>query len=274
MSQHKAQQGFLTFARNTNTVDYLHLAYVQALNVKQTQSVKNYAVVVDLHTNQQITEQHRKTFDQIIVTDINGPFEAECRAFYLTPWKETVKLEADLLFTRSIDHWWTAFRLQDVCLSHGCKDYQQRPSYTRKYRRVFDDNYLPDVYNGLMYFRYSQTAKNFFDLAQGIQSNWEAVKENLKGCDETYPSTDLLFALAANILGIERCSVPSLDFINFVHMKPAVNGYAETDSLDDVFLREFDRGMIRINGINQIHPVHYHEKDFITDTMVNYYAGS
>lgn len=272
MSQHKEQQGYLTFAKNTKDVDYLRLAYAQALNIKATQKYNSYAVVVNSETEKLITDTHRQVFDYIIVAESTGPFDAEALAFWLTPFKETIKLEADLLFTRSIDHWWDSFRLRDVFLSTGCRNYQQQISTTRKYRKLFDDNYLPDVYNGLMYFRFSQTAANFFTLARQIFDQWETVKTSLVQCDVD-ASTDIVFALAAQIIGPELCSVPTMDFINFVHMKPAVNDHPEEYSFDEVYNNEFSDGMIRINNINQLHPLHYHEKNFITDEMIEYYGS-
>jgi hypothetical protein len=272
MSQHKEQQGFLTFAKNSNAVDYLHLAYIQALNVKATQRINSYAVVVDSKTNELVTDTHRKTFDYIIVHDSVGPFDAEYMAFWLTPFKETVKLESDLLFTRSIDHWWHAFRLRDVCLSTGCRDYRQRVSQRRDYRKVFDANNLPDVYNGLSYFRFTQTARDFFTYCRQINEHWNTVQENLIGFIE--PSTDLVYALAANLVGPELCTIPSMDYVNFVHMKPAINGFTDTAKFTDVFVTEFDEGMIRINNINQYHPLHYYVKDFVTKEMEEYYVRS
>jgi hypothetical protein len=272
VSQHKEQQGFLTIAANSATVNYLELAYLQALNVKATQTHNSYAVIVDEETNKLIEERHKKVFNYIIpVAHAKNPFSLETYAFNFTPFKETVKLESDLLFTRSIDHWWTAFRLKDVCLSTGALNYLSLHSTVRKYRKLFDDNNLPDVYNGLMYFRFSQTAVNFFRTAQQIFEQWPAVRNLLLGCSDEYASTDVAYAIAANIVGPELCTLPAADFINFVHMKPSINGYDETASFQDVYITECDEGMIRINNVNQYHPLHYHDKTFATDTMIEYY---
>jgi hypothetical protein len=280
MPQHKAQQGFVTFAQNTPTVDYLDLAYVQALNIKATQQNNQYAVIVDAATREKINERHRRVFDYIIdiPTDYNDTastrkFANEWQVFRLTPFKETIKLESDLLFTRSIDHWWTAFRLKNVCLSHGCRNYLGINSTIRKYRELFDANRLPDVYNGLMYFRFSLEAKQFFDAAQYIQQNWEYVRSGLKKCIEEKPSTDVLYALAALMVGPELVTMPSMDFLNFVHLKPAINGIKEKETVADRLLTEFDSGMIRINNINQLHPLHYYEKDFVTEEMREWYES-
>lgn len=272
---HKEQQGFLTIAANTADVNYLELAYLQALNIKATQKVRSFAVIVDSTTNQQVQEHHRQAFDYIVETPAStvGPYGLEAQAFWLTPFKETIKLESDLLLTRSIDHWWHAFRLRDVVLSTGCKDYMQQSSPSRHYRKLFDDNNLPDIYNGLMYFRYSSTAANFFKKAVEIFNNWHIVQNTLLNCRDEYPTTDVVYALAADIIGRELCTIPSMDFINFVHMKPAINGYPESAKFQDMYFTEFDQGMIRINNINQYHPVHYHEKDFPTQEMYDYFRS-
>ena len=281
MSQHKEQQGYVTFAQNTDTVDYLELAYVQALNIKATQKTAKYAVIVDAQTKEKVNEIHRSVFDYIIdlPQDYNEPtsnwkLANEWQVFYLTPFKETIKLESDLLFTRSIEHWWTAFRLRNIVLSTGCRDYRGHRSYVRKYRKLFDDNKLPDVYNGLMYFRFSREAKQFFDTAKTIASNWEYLRDNvLKNCREDAPSTDVLYAITARLIGEEECTMPSMNFINFVHLKPAINGLAETERVTDIYLKEFDQGMIRLGNINQLSPLHYYEKDFVTTEMKEWYES-
>lgn len=271
--RHKEQQGFLTVACNSDAVDYLQLAYLQALNVKKTQKNNKFAVVVDRQTNQKILEKHKKVFDYIIEAPEHayGQFGAEAFLFELTPFKETIKLESDLLLTRSIDHWIHTFRLRDIVLSTGCKNYWQENSSVRKYRKTFDDNHLPDVYNGLMYFRFTKTAKDFFDHAKSIFANWESIKNSLKNCREDVPSTDLVFALAARLVGEELCTLPGADFVNFVHMKPAINNFDNELSFKEVFVSEFDQGMIRINNINQYHPLHYYDKQFVDQDLVDYY---
>lgn len=270
---HKEQLGFLTVACNTEQTDYLRLAYLQALNIKQTQKNNKFAVIVDRATASKITDKYKEVFDYIVEAPEHdyGPYGTEAFIFELTPFKETIKLESDLLFTRSIDHWVQTFRLRDVILSTGCKNYQQEQSGSRRYRKVFDDNDLPDVYNGLMYFRFTKTAKNFFDTAKRIYANWNNILDELKNCRDTVPSTDVVFALAARIVGEEFCTLPTADFVNFVHMKPAVNGFDEGLTFDEVFVTEFDQGMIRINNVNQYHPLHYYNKNFNIDQLIEFY---
>ena len=280
MSQHKEQQGFVTFAQNTEQVNYLELAYLQCLNVKATQKNNSYAVIVDAKTRALVEDRHCNTFDYIIELPQdydevygNGKFANECQVFALTPFKETVKLESDLLFTRSIDHWWTAFRLRDVCLSTGAKNYRGIVSGVRKYRQLFDENNLPDVYNGLMYFRYSRQAADFFNTAGLISQHWEFYQEQLRNCNDVTPSTDVIYAIAALTVGTDAVTMPTMDFINFVHMKSGFNGWSDSQSWLDTVVHERDGDVIRINNLNQYWPVHYYDKTYATKELTEYYES-
>ena len=70
------------------------------------------------------------------------------------------------MFTDDINHWLHALRLRDICLSYNCRDYQGHRVTKTAYRKFFGLNDLPDVYNGMMYFRWSQTAVDFFKTAK------------------------------------------------------------------------------------------------------------
>ena len=139
--------------------------------------------------------------------DSNWKLSNEYQVFELTPFTETIKLESDLLFTRSVSHWWTAFGLRDVVLSTGCKNYRGEIATSRAYRKFFDDNELPDVYNGLMYFRYSQGAHDFFRVAKAMTMEWPMIKTELQQCFEDEPSTDVLYALTALNIGQETVKI-------------------------------------------------------------------
>ena len=267
MREFKEQFGFVTIAQN-GQVDYLHLAYEQARNIKATQRLNSYTVIVDAETAEQLTTEHRKTFDHIITLpqdyakDEQWKQSNEWQTFRLTPYKETIKLESDLLFTRDIGHWLTALRLQEVCFSLHCRDYKNNIIADSPYRNIFRLNNLPDIYTGMFYFRYSQTATDLFATARAIYQNWDIVKQQLTQCEEK-PSTDLVFALAAKIIGEERCLIPSLEFFNFVHMKSQIQGWSDQQSWTEYVNVETANNVIRINNLNQYQPVHYYDKNFI-----------
>ncbi len=278
VDQYKAQQGFFTIAQNSDEVDYLRLAYLQALSIKLTMPGSLYAVAVDKNTLESVTEEQRKVFDYVVTIehdeakDDSWKLRNEWQAFFLTPFKETIKLESDIVFTRSIAHWWHTFRLKNIVLSQGCRDHRGNLSTDRTYRKLFDDNQLPDVYNGLMYFRYSSEAAEFFWYARLIFQNWDTVKNTLIKCHDEYPTTDVVYALAAKIIGEEQCTIPGVDFINFTHMKSAINKFSGATPWHKLVVHEVAAPMIRINNINQYHPLHYQDKEWATDELIQEYA--
>ena len=277
VEQYTEQQGFLTIAQNNSTTDYLQLAYLQALSIKITMPGSRYAVVVDSNTMSQVTDKHTEVFDYIIqipddeASDDDWKLRNEWQAYFLTPFKETIKLESDIVFTRSIEHWWTTFRLKNIVLSQGCRDYYGNLSSDRTYRQLFDDNLLPDVYNGLMYFRYAQESAEFFWYARLIFQNWAEVKNTLIKCHDDEPTTDVVYALAAKIVGVETCTIPGVDYINFTHLKAAINKFSSVTPWHDLVVHEVDVPMVRINNINQYHPLHYQDKTWVTDELIKEY---
>lgn len=273
----KEQCGFLTIAQNTDTTDYLNLAYLQALSIKTSQRrVTSYAVLVDEHTNALVTEKHRKVFDYVIVMpqddskNDNWKLRNEWQVWNLTPFRETIKLESDILFTVCIDHWWDGLRLTDVCLTSHVMNYEGNVATCRAYRKLFDDNSLPDVYNGVAYFRFTKTAAEFFGYVKLIYAEWELFKTTmLKNCRDDNPTTDVVYAIAALLTGVEQCTNPALPYPTFVHMKGGMQGWgAGTDWTDTVYSQLNDKLDLTIGFTRQTYPVHYYQKTFASTDVV------
>ena len=274
-----SEKGFLTFVQNSNSVDYLELAYLQALSIKLTQPKYNlYAIAVDENTKLQITEEQKRVFDYVIdIPDDAAYSEAwklsnEWKAFILTPFKETLKVESDLLFTTDITHWWQGMQLTDMCFSSHIRDYTGNISTNRTYRKIFDDNNLPDVYNGLMYFRYTKTTADFFTYAKEIFENWDIVKtEILKNCRDDSPTTDVVYGLAASLIGEEKCINPALSYPTFAHMKGAINGMPmSADWTEHLYYQIDDNFDFLIDNVKQQYPVHYYIKDLAKKLLPRY----
>jgi len=275
----KEQKGYFTFAQNNDTTDYLTLAYAQALSVKCTQKINSFAVAVDYNTKQQITDKHRKVFDYII--DIPEDLAAhdswklknEWKAWHLTPFKETIKIESDILLTRSIDHWWSGMQNSEICLTSKILDYEGNVSNNRAYRKLFDDNLLPDVYNGFMYFRFGKDSLKFFLYAQHIFENWDLYRTKvLNNCRDPEPTTDVVYAIAASMIGVEKCINPVISYPTFVHMKGAINGFeTNADWTTKLYAQLDDELHLTVGFTRQQYPFHYQNKKFITPEIIEKY---
>jgi hypothetical protein len=124
-------------------------------------------------------------------------------------------------------------------------------------------NNLPDTYNALTYFRKSDLAKDFFWIVQDIFSNWDQYKTELQYCVEDYPTTDTVYAMAAELIGREHCTMPTFTDMSMVHMKPAINELYSNEWHRELVI-ELSTEFFRINTIPQLYPVHYHVKHYAT----------
>jgi hypothetical protein len=251
------EQGYLIPALNTDAVDYVACAVRLAQSIRQFHPDAKIAVMT-------LSRCSDPVFDHVVSLpygDQGDGTNHQCndwQVFRATPFRETIKLEADMLITSNIDHWWTMFRHRDVVVSTGCRNWRGEVSTARNYREIFDNNNLPDVYNAITYWRLSETAKEFFDLVRDIFSNWAEFKTLLKfGPDE--PDTDLVYAIAAQIIGSEKVIIPFASYPQIVHMKRHHTGTQTADWTKELV---WENNPLRIQTVAQWGAFHYHVKDW------------
>jgi hypothetical protein len=188
-----------------------------------------------------------------------GGWANDWQMFAVSPYRQTIKLEADMLAAGPIDHWWTLFENRDVVISQGARSFYDQPAESRFYRKVFDQNNLPDVYNAITYWRLSTTAKDFFALVRSIFEQWNDYKKLLKFAEDG-PSTDVVYAMAAQILGPDQVTLPAGIGPTIVHMKRHINPI-QTDDWTQELIWESDP--VRINTVAQWGFVHYYQKEWL-----------
>jgi hypothetical protein len=262
-------RGYLTFAINNDEIDYVRLAYLQALSIKATQKINQYAVVVKNAND--IPNKYLSVFDHVIeLPHTQNKFEHESYAFKLSPFKETVKVEADILFTENIDHWWQRYT-NPVVVTNQVLTYWGDVYKDRSQRKLFDDNNLPNVYSGWVYFRYSQEAANFFKLVQSIFENWNWFRdEYLKNCRYEHPVTDEVYAIACKIIGEQKTTIKNT-IPTFVHMKPAGQNLHDNKPWYQQVYVQKDNNNLSIGFYKQSMPFHYCDKSFVTEELIQKY---
>ena len=270
-------RGYLSVAVNNDTVDYLELAYLQALNIKITQSITNYAVIVDNNTLVQIKDKHRNVFDKIIVID-EWSFLHEWQVYNLTPWKETVKIDVDLIFTRDITHWWDTMSLRDVVFTTKIYNYKEHPITSRWHRKQFDNNLLPDIYTALYYFRHDNGAMrrqsaDFFKTVQEVSSDISSITKQMRGLAEKNIGDDELFAIASLIHGEDSVIQREYTVPQIVHFKNQLNDLPPGAPWSTQLYVEpvIERNQLRLNigHYPQLIPaIHYCDKTLIENTNI------
>jgi hypothetical protein len=247
------EQGYVCVAVNTDTVNYVSMAQRMFASLRHWHPEARTCLVTD-------REIQEPEFDHVrILTPQSNPFANDPQAFRLTPFRETIKLEADMLIVSGIDHWWTMLRHRDVVISTGCFNWQGDTSTYRGYRQIFDANNLPDVYNAITYWRLSETSQQFYQLVRDIFDNWTTIKSCLT-FPEVTASTDVVYAIAAQIMGPESVTMPFASYPRITHMRPHISGTA--GSWTQELTWEWHHGRLRIETVPQWGAFHYHEKSW------------
>lgn len=250
------EQGYIIVAQNNNGVNYVDCARTLAKSILYYHPMASICLLTNVEDAvDPVLFKYVHQFDEPVH---DHAWANDWQIWHKTPFRETIKLEADMLITSHIDHWWNILRHRDVVVSTGARDWKDQQASSRHYRQVFDANHLPDVYNAITYWRRSQTAQEFFTTVRIIFENWEHYRKLLK-FPEDQPSTDVVYAMAAKIIGPERCTMPFASYPTIVHMKKHIAGTQDEDWRRQL-VWEYKDYLLRINTVTQHGAFHYHAR--------------
>jgi len=213
-----------------------------------------------------IVQRHPQAHVTVLTADKlpfgdQGGYANDWQCFWASPYRQTIKLEADMVAASDVDHWWTLFELRDVVISQGARTYRDQPVAGSFYRKTFDLNHLPDVYNAVTYWRLSPTAQTFFTLVRDIFQNWNSFSRLLKFPDAN-ATTDVVYAMAAVIMGPDQVTLPAGLGPTIVHMKRHINNLQNEDWTRELI---WENNPLRINTIAQWGFVHYYQKEWASE---------
>ena len=238
-------RGFVIMAQDTATTSYTKCAEALQKSIHHVMPNANVTII---------------TTNMLLHGNLGG-YTNDWQVYEVSPYDETIKLEADMYIPRNIDHWWDILSKKDIVVSSSIRNYKQEISNIRLYRRFIDDNKLPDAYNAITYFKKSDTAKQFFDIVRNVFENWDECKSILKCNPDELATTDWVYAIACHIMGVEKTMMPTFTEMSMIHMKQYING-TPTENWTDTFIYECLPNQIRIQTIPQQYPFHYHIKSF------------
>jgi hypothetical protein len=272
-------KGYLIFAQNNDSTDYVRQAYALALSIKHTQPNINS---VTLCTLDKVNDKYKKVFDHILeipgkddAQDSGWKVENRWKALKMSPYEETVVLDADMLFTRNVELWWKNLSNYDISFTGNVIDYRKNVVTDDFYRKTFVKNELPNIYSAFYYFKKTQATADFFKMFQIVAHNWGEFYSEV--CPKNKPqhmSIDVSTAVAAKVLGLQDtiCN----NFTTFVHMKPAIMQWEHRRPkwYGNIPVNVLDNMDILIGNLNQEPIIHYVEDDFLTDEILKKYEDA
>lgn len=254
-------RGFVILAQNNTDADYIKCAEVLADSIRNVMPNESVSLITDKKIKS-------KKFNKIILfpygdqcLNDNWKLANDWQVYDASPYEYTIKIEADMYLSRSISNWFEILKDRDINLCQTIRNYKNDISSQRFYRKIIDENNLPDIYNAITYFKKSDIAKQFYVIVRNIFENWNEYKKLIKCYDTELATTDIVYAIAAKIIGVENCTLPNFKEFSFIHMKKFINNSVMTDWCDE-FLYEIHKESFRINTIPQFYPLHYYVKNF------------
>jgi hypothetical protein len=246
-------RGFVIIAQDTDKVSYTNCAKALELSIKKVMPNSNVSIL---------------TGNMLPYGNLGGYFN-DWQVYEASPYDETIKLEADMIIPRNIEHWWDILNVNDVVVSTHIRNFKGELSDTRVYRKFIDENNLPDTYNSITYFKKSETAKLFYTVVRDIFEHWDEYKAILKCNPQEEVSTDWVYAIACHIVGIEKTTLPNFTEMSMIHMKQYINGIPSED-WTKTLVYELLPESIRVNTYTQSYPFHYHVKSFSDKLLESY----
>jgi len=270
-------KGFLIFAENSKSCNYVEQAYALALSIKNTQDT---VLNVSLVTNDTVPKNQQHVFDHVISIPwtsetVESVYKAEHRwkLFHITPYDETIVLDADMLFLDDVSDWW------EYCSDHDLRFCSKIKNYKRElvpkdvvHRRAFIDNNLTNPYYALHYFKKSDKALEFYKTLEFISNNWEWCYTKFAPVSyQNWLSMDLASAIAIEMTGFHDAVIDQTCPLEFVHMKPGIQGWSApgTSWQDAVPYILNSKGELIVGNIRQSKLFHYVEKNFMSKKILS-----
>ena len=309
MREFKRKKGYVTIAQRSGKINYLRMAYALALSLKATQSeVPHLSVLVT--PGMKIPKKYAEVFDEVIEIpwgddskEYKWKIHNKWKVFHMTPYEETVLLDADMIFPTDVSHWWDSLYEKDAWFATTPVTYSGSAITPGAYRHEFVANRLPMIYTAFAYFQQTDPAMELFRMVEQVYKQWPDMFEyyRLRGSSDDdlldmmdrngrgvsswmrwgwthffqdFPwniSGDLAFATAIKLLGAEDQFTGPGKFPTFVHMKPADQGLpiaVEADWQEVLSCNLRSDMTLLVGNYRQQYPFHYVEKGWLTDDIV------
>ena len=261
-------QGFLIFAQNNSTDDYVKQAYLCALSGTYSGN-SNFTLITD----KPVPLEYKLVFDNVIIMDNDDAKDSEWKvenrykAFDLSPYDETIVLDSDVLILDKIN--WSLFEDYRIYFTQNPVTYRGKPVTTEYYRKAFKQNMLPDIYTGMYYFKKCKQAAQFFALLEVVIEEWKDFYDIY--CEDYKPqhvSIDVCAAIVCDMIHLYQSR--DKDVIDFVHMKIHAQDWQTTGEKWQEKVDWYMNNDLKIGNYTQRGIFHYTEKDFCDIILERY----
>jgi len=258
-------------------VDYVKQAVLLALSLSKNSPNEKISII----TNDIVPADYEILFDKIIPIPFGDDAETTIwkvenrwKIYHCSPYDETIVMDTDMMVFNDLTSTWNMLSDSDLFFTSEVRTFNNNVIENDFYRKTFTENYLPNTYVGVHYFKQSDLAKNFYNLLEIICKNWkEFWKEFLPNQTPGHLSIDVAAAIAIKILNIEEeVTNKKNNILTFTHLKPMIQGWNNPPDRwqDKLGVYLDDNCNLKLGNFVQNGILHYTEKDFVEKVFNKY----
>jgi hypothetical protein len=258
-------------------VDYIKQAVLLALSLNKNSPNEKISIITD----DKVPADYEILFDKIIPIPFGDDAETTIwkvenrwKIYHCSPYDETIVMDTDMMVFNDLTSTWNMLADSDLFFTSEVRTFNNNIIENDFYRKTFTENYLPNTYVGVHYFKRSDLAKNFYNLLEIICKNWKDFwKEFLPNQTPGHLSIDVAAAIAIKILNIEEeVTNKKNNILTFTHLKPMIQGWNNLPDRwqDKLGVYLDDNCNLKLGNFIQNGILHYTEKDFVEKVFNKY----
>ena len=187
------------------------------------------------------------------------------QVYWMSPYDETIVLDADMLFLNDYSYWWDYLSRFDLLFPDTIINYKQETVKHEQYNRVLTENNIRPAYEKMFYFKKDQFAQEFFIMLGEVIINYNKFSfdyfpdYNPQSCITSY-----IFPICIKMLGIEDVIYDRNDIFKYVDMKLSCLNTSNIIKWDEDLNYWGDYKEFYIENFKQYYPLHYRNAEIHT----------
>jgi len=184
--------------------------------------------------------------------------------YWMSPYDETIVLDADILFLNDYSYWWDYLSKFDMLFPNTIINYRQETIKHTQYDKILTEHNFRPAYEKMFYFKKGQFAQEFFTMLEQILKNYRSIStEIFYDYRPTSLRTSHIFPACIKMLGIEDTVYDKNNIFKYVDMKLSCLN-ANIIKWDEDLEYWGDYKEYYIENFKQYYPLHYRNAEIYT----------
>jgi len=202
------------------------------------------------------SEWHKNTFTSNLLN--------MWQIYWMSPYDETIVLDADMLFLNDYSYWWNYLSKFDMLFPNTIINYKQETIKHEQYDRILAEHKIRPAYEKMFYFKKGQFAQEFFTILEQVLKNYRSISvEIFPNSRPTLLRTSHVFPACIKMLGIEDVIYDKNNVFKYIDMNLSCLN-TNVIKWDEDLEHWGDYKEFYIENFKQYYPLHYRNAEIYT----------